>query len=28
MTGQRGPPLFGRNTKVLSLVPSSIGTMI
>jgi hypothetical protein len=27
MTGQRGPPLSGRNTKVLSRVPSRIGTM-
>src|SRR6516165_8139722 len=27
MTGQRGPPLSGRNTKVLSRVPSRIATM-
>src|SRR6516162_8138111 len=27
MTGQHGPALFGRNTKVLSLVPSRIFTM-
>jgi len=27
MTGQRGPPICGKNTKVLSLVPSRIATM-
>jgi hypothetical protein len=27
MTGQRDPPLSGRNTKVLSLIPSRIATM-
>ena len=27
MTGRRGPPRFGRNTKVLSRVPSRMGTI-